>query len=1027
MPILLLSVLLGAYVLQPQSKHHGSLVSKALSPDCALLATIGNGDRSLFIWDTRSQGILYRRSLRVDTSNYKPGVAFHPTKPWLAVFDTDEKNETFIAIIELGTWREIKRITSDYGIRISPHIRWFDGGTKIFASQQFFDVATGKLIGKPTLPTTNFEMYEGVDDTLVMKPYGEPEVLSFPFTGGAPTTAFTVGKYDRIGAVERKANRSLAPSSDPRLLALLNKIKTLQADRTKVDEMWSAEAELFALRCPDRLAPQVQEMVFGYAPWPEFLVSRSGDREEIMFSDDGNRLFVISTDLEAWDLRTLSLLWVQPLDRGMINAHQSPFWSGGHIAMPYADFIRVYDSHTGRLLRTENYPKKVNETEIRPNIALDRVAVVGTTGTGRNVPNQGMRQEQWVEMRPMKGKSAQWKVALDPFGRWCSSLFVNDEKWLLVVAEKQLLVLDAKTGKQLDSSKGISQECPELKWSRGTVLIQRGGYEPLTKLALPIRTVAERPSGWNNSAPGYWAAACDANERCALDDGPNILVQDKKNAVIQTLQGHSGQVDGLAFSADGKWLASRARDGTTRLWNSQWKSVFFLRQQGEWLAMNDEGYFDASLYGTRLVGFAQGLSLYGPEQFLLQKNRPDLLLSSVGLGSEDLIRHFAAQVSKRAQRAGIAAGSDAIDDPPTITSLIVNAKGDRIHVSIKAESKSSTLTTVQLFVNNVPLLQNGEVLGGSRAEWSHETVLTPGKNVVEVSVRDARGIESLRERQVLQSQSSSQGKTYFVGFGVSKYKDTALTLEYAAKDAADLSAAIGGKTLLFKDEQVNEAAIDKAKAFVGEAKEDDTVIVFIAGHGVHERTAQATYFYLPPNVQVNDLRGTAIEFERIEQLFYATKARQKLFFMDTCESGADSEEAMLAAVPKHLGSRGARGLQLKKCEGEDCPKPSTPRPFVDARGRLIYFDTSRRSGTWVFSSSRGAELSYESRALKNGLFTRGVLDALQGKADSDKDKRITLPELKSFVFEAVRQASTDLQHPTVDRDNLLLNVAFPAK
>lgn len=149
--------------------------------------------------------------------------------------------------------------------------------------------------------------------------------------------------------------------------------------------------------------------------------------------------------------------------------------------------------------------------------------------------------------------------------------------------------------------------------------------------------------------------------------------------------------------------------------------------------------------------------------------------------------------------------------------------------------------------------------------------------------------------------------------------------------------------------------------------------------------------------------------------------------MDTCESGEQEEyieqRIYQAANSRGIKARTTRGLK-KKVQNEQIQKQK-PRPWLLDRDRFLFADLIRRTGAIVFSSSRGAEFSYESSNIQNGYFTEAIVEALTTrKADKDKNKVVSKEELRDYVSKKVSEDTNKMQNPTIDRDNLEADLSF---
>lgn len=540
---------------------------------------------------------------------------------------------------------------------------------------------------------------------------------------------------------------------------------------------------------------------------------------------------------------------------------------------------------------------------------------------------------------------------------------------------------------------------------------------------------------------------------------------------------HAKGLENVARSPDGRWVASGGTDGAARVWDlstGEWTAL--IGSMKRWLIFGSDGFWDASPDGGSLAVMVRGGEAWNLDQFAPRANRPDRLLARLPGARPEVIEGLRQLHARRLRRLGLPEGAPAAEMQVPSGRLETTAAGGKFaEVTATCRSAGAPLARVQLHANDVPLLGAlGRTVSGQEATIRERVELVAGANKLELTCTDAAGADSYREQLSLRWEGEVEPDLYYLGLGVSAYQDPTITpLAYAAKDAADLGAAfqaMEGRRFrkvharVLADAAVTRAAIVEAKKLLDGARVDDTFVLFIAGHGVQvvpgglpgglpqqgapkgkgkdaRRAAPAPtpasaapgaptpvpiYYFVTADAKLRDIPGTAVDFDSVEQLLQGIAPRNKLFLMDTCESGeADGVAPRLASVPggrglrmRALGAESRRGLSRLPSQGGRVP--------LD-RDRYINNDLSRRSGAVVFSASAASEASLESDEWKQGAFTSRLLAALQDpKADANHDRILSSLELRRYVSAEVARLTGDLQHPTVDRDNLAARIALPA-
>ena len=228
-------------------------------------------------------------------------------------------------------------------------------------------------------------------------------------------------------------------------------------------------------------------------------------------------------------------------------------------------------------------------------------------------------------------------------------------------------------------------------------------------------------------------------------------------------------------------------------------------------------------------------------------------------------------------------------------------------------------------------------------------------------------------------QSLSGGNKWAVIIGINDYLNTDITdLRYAVNDAEKLHQLLidpeyGG----FKPNQVklitdktriipNRVDILKAlKTLENSAGADDTIFIFFSGHGIEE---DGESYFLARDTDPDIVADTAVAKLAFERTMSRTQARIQVMFFDACHSGARKDKS----------GGGKMGQDLAA--------------FIEAK----------TEGRVILSSCGLDEVAYEDETSENGVFTRYLLESLQGMGDENGDGVVSATEASRYTTEGVQ-------------------------
>ena len=492
-----------------------------------------------------------------------------------------------------------------------------------------------------------------------------------------------------------------------------------------------------------------------------------------------------------------------------------------------------------------------------------------------------------------------------------------------------------------------------------------------------------------------------------------LVAYTKEGRAVGPYLGHNSTVWALSPSPDGKLLASASSDQTICLWNIKTRELIatlFQGTDGDWVMWTPQGFYTGSPGADKIVGWQinkgpdKAAEYVTAEQLRKKLNRPDIVARAIALASaEQAVKEAAGAEFKIA---------DLLKQP--VPKLKIKpmpegfvARGGSATVEVSLGQTPDPIKAIRIHVNGrqIAELSPEEGAGFGPGTKRFTVPLAKGANAVSITAINEIG-EAIDTVQIAHEGTGlldKRGTLYILAIGVDKYPGLpGSDLSFAGADAKAFTEAMEKragslhqkvvKRMLVNggnpDDAPTAANIADALQVLRKANETDTVMLFVAGHGVNDGL---NYRFVPTDAKWTD----------------------------------EGELRASTVVPWHAfqeaveGAKGARLMFLDTCHSANAYNP-----------RLL--NESVHANILVYTSTRWDQLANETSALGggHGLFTLALVEGVLGKAKTGAGE-VRTDTLRDYVRERVKTLVAQLkqseQEPQFyrgrDAENYLLAIA----
>ena len=267
------------------------------------------------------------------------------------------------------------------------------------------------------------------------------------------------------------------------------------------------------------------------------------------------------------------------------------------------------------------------------------------------------------------------------------------------------------------------------------------------------------------------------------------------------------------------------------------------------------------------------------------------------------------------------------------------------------------------------------------------------ENYFFVTAGSREGIDSEKAKFTIAYKGATNEKPtlYLITVGIDKYKNQKYNLNYAQADADGVESILGKSSQIFKavvpysirnEKAVKANILNALEDIKKKSHEQDLLVLYYAGHGVMsgENASDQEFFMVPSDVtqlygRADLLKDKGIGASLLKTYAQSINAQKQVFILDACQSAGALESVT------------ERGAAEEKAIAQ----------------------LARSTGTFWITSTGSNQFASEFDKLGHGIFTYTLIEGINGKADANADKKLTIRELSTYIENKVPELSEQLK------------------